>query len=83
MTEAFAGAGKLVHSGEFDGLDNESAKAKITAKDRRGDGELSPARLAPVAPALLGHADPDGQLPDARLPAGAGEPSCRCACPTT
>ncbi len=32
MKEAWTGAGKLVNSGEFDGLDNESAKAKITAK---------------------------------------------------
>ncbi|HEX8954146.1 MAG TPA: leucine--tRNA ligase [Polyangia bacterium] len=32
MNEAYVGAGKLVNSGEFDGLDNETAKAKITAK---------------------------------------------------
>jgi leucyl-tRNA synthetase len=32
MKEAYTGAGKLVNSGEFDGLDNETAKAKITAK---------------------------------------------------
>ncbi|MDB4965294.1 MAG: leucyl-tRNA synthetase [Myxococcales bacterium] len=32
MKEAYSGPGKLVHSGEFDGLDNESAKAKITAR---------------------------------------------------
>src|SRR5262249_13625719 len=32
MSAAFVDPGKLVNSAEFDGLDNESAKAKITAK---------------------------------------------------
>ena len=32
MKEAYVGAGRLVNSGEFDGLDNESGKGKITAK---------------------------------------------------
>src|SRR5262249_46634651 len=32
MTAAYAEDGTLVRSGEFDGLDNEQAKAKITAK---------------------------------------------------
>ncbi len=32
LEAAYAGAGKLVGSAEFDGLDNETAKAKITAK---------------------------------------------------
>jgi leucyl-tRNA synthetase len=32
MVEAYSGPGVLVNSGEFDGLDNETAKAKITAK---------------------------------------------------
>src|SRR5262249_21336262 len=32
MKEAYTGAGKLVNSGEFDGLDNETAKSKITEK---------------------------------------------------
>jgi leucyl-tRNA synthetase len=32
MKAAYVGPGKLVNSGEFDGLDNETAKAKIAAK---------------------------------------------------
>ena len=54
MKTAYVGAGKLVNSGEFDGIDNESAKAKITAKAGEATVTLSPARLALVAAALLG-----------------------------
>jgi leucyl-tRNA synthetase len=32
MKAAYSGPGKMVNSGEFDGLDNETAKAKITEK---------------------------------------------------
>jgi leucyl-tRNA synthetase len=32
LTAAYTDAGKLVNSGEFDGIDNETAKAKITQK---------------------------------------------------
>ncbi|MBN2678689.1 leucine--tRNA ligase [Acidithiobacillus montserratensis] len=40
MTEAYTGAGILVHSGPFDGLDNEAAKSRITrAVSERGLGQ--------------------------------------------
>ncbi len=42
MTEAHTGAGTLVHSGEFDGLDNETAKETIAAAfETRGIGKAT------------------------------------------
>lgn len=39
MTEAYTGPGALVNSGEFNGIDNDSAKEKIAESlDRRGEG---------------------------------------------
>ena len=55
--------------------------------EERGIGQrtrqLPPARLADLAPALLGHADPDAVLPTGRHRAGAGGPSCRSCCRRT
>ena len=55
--------------------------------DREGRGhalgQLPPARLAALAPALLGLPDPDRLLRRVRDRAGAGGPSCRSSCPTS
>ena len=45
----------------------------------RGDGRLPPARLADLAPALLGRADPGRPLPDRRRGAGARRPAAGAA----
>ena len=45
------------------------------AGDRRAQGPLPPARLADLAAALLGHADPDGLLRRGRHRAGARRPA--------
>ncbi|MFI5234213.1 MAG: leucine--tRNA ligase [Gemmatimonadales bacterium] len=40
LTEAYVGTGRMVNSGEFNGLDAEAAKAKVTAwLESRGAGE--------------------------------------------
>ena len=44
-------------------------------RHRRGRGQLPAARLADLAPALLGHADPDHPLPGVRRGAGARRPA--------
>ncbi len=44
-------------------------------------GQLSPARLGHLAPALLGLPDPGHPLRGLRRRAGAGRPTCRCALP--
>ena len=72
----------LVNSGEFDGLPSPEAKERDRrlarrARSRGGDDRLPPARLAALAPALLGLPDPDRPLsgraarspvPDDQLP---------------
>ena len=50
---------------------------------RQGHDRLSPARLAALAPALLGLPDPGRPLRGVRHRAGARRPSCRCSCPTS
>ena len=78
--------GVMVNSGPFDGTPAEEAidsdhrlavKSTASAKARH----LSAARLADLAPALLGRADSDHLLPRARRGAGAGGSACRCCCP--
>ena len=49
------------------------------ARPRRGDRRLPPARLADLAPALLGGADPGRPLPRARRRAGARRPAAGAA----
>ena len=46
-------------------------------------GHLPAARLADLAPALLGNADPGRLLRRLRRRSGAGRASCRSSCPTT
>lgn len=42
MSEAYTGAGKMVSSGKFDGLDNETAKKEVTAElVKQGAGEAT------------------------------------------
>ena len=68
LDAAFVDDGVLVDSGEFDGLTSaERARDAIAAKldalgPRKDDGQLPFPRLADLAPALLGHADPDALL---------------------
>ena len=79
MTEAYAGEGVMVNSGPFDGMPAGEARASVKVAiawlEERGigkrDGQLPPARLADLAPALLGHADPDHLLRQRRHRAGA------------
>ena len=60
-------------------------RAIVDWLEEHGRGEahdrLPAARLAGLAPALLGRADPDRRLPGVRPGGGARRPSCRCCCP--
>ena len=72
----------LVNSGPFDGLPSPEAKEKIVAwlaraGARRADDRLPPARLAVLAPALLGLPDPDHPLPGLRRGGRARRPAAR------
>ena len=71
------GDGVLVNSGEFDGLPDRRGQARDRrvaggARRRARVGQLPAARLAALAPALLGLPDPDRLLRRVRDPAGAG-----------
>ena len=82
----YPGDGPMVNSGRFDGKDNREAYEEIVAwleprGARRAGGQLPPARLAGLAPALLGRADPGRLL---RASAGSSRcptTSCRSSCP--
>ena len=86
--EAYDGPGVMVQSGEFTGMptgkDGEGVHA-VTAwlaerGLRLGDHQLPPARLAHLAPALLGQPDPGDPLPDVRARARARGRSCPSCC---
>ena len=67
----------MINSEFLDGLTIEAAKDKIAepagrARHRRAQGQLPHARLAAVAPALLGLPDPGHPLREGRHRAGAG-----------
>ena len=72
--------GVLVNSGAFDGhrrrrgASTRSPPGSKSSGDGEAHDQLPPARLADLAPALLGRADPDRLLPDVRR---------WCRCPTT
>ena len=53
------------------------------ARHRPPAGQLPHARLAGLAPALLGHADPGRLLPDATASCRCPTTSCRCGCRRT
>ena len=76
----FSGDGPMMNSGRFDGMHNREAFDEIVAwleSEGRGKprGQLPPARLAAVPPALLGLPDPDRPLPRVRPGAGARRPA--------
>ena len=76
----------LVNSGDFDGLPAPEAKKAIVAvarraRPRRGDDRLPPARLAALAPALLGLPDPDRPLRAAAASSPSPTTSCPWCCP--
>ena len=86
--EAYTGAGMLVNSRFLDGMDVEAAKAAVIAPRRggrlgRGHDRLAAARLGRLAPALLGHADPDHPLRRAAARCRCRRTSCRSCCPRT
>ena len=76
----------MVNSGQFTGLPRRRGDAAPWSqwleetRPRRGHDRLPPARLAGLAPALLGRADPDRRLPVVRPGGRARRPSCRCCC---
>ena len=77
-------AGQL---GPLDGLRKDEAIARIIEVlrergHRRARRELPAARLADLAPAVLGHADPDHPLPGRRRGRRCPTTSCRCVLPT-
>ena len=83
--EPFVEDGVIINSDFLNGLSVEDAKAKVIARlEEMGVGKgtiaVPPARLAGVAPALLGRADPGDPLREVRRRAGAGEgPAGRAA----
>ena len=70
----------MVNSGQFNGLPSTEAARQRSPSGSRSSGigqrhgQLPPARLADLAPALLGHADPD---------ASTATPTASCRCPKT
>ena len=76
----FSGDGPMVNSGRFDGQGNRDAYAAMVewlkrGRARRDRGQLPPARLAALAAALLGRADPDRLLRRVRDGAGPRRPA--------
>ena len=78
----------MVNSGQFNGLAQRgglAADRRLVRRARRRQAarQLPHARLAGVAPALLGHADPGGVLPDATASCRCRRTSCRSSCRRT
>ena len=76
----------MTGSGRFDGKGNREAYARDRrlagrGGPRRGRRQLPPARLAGLAPALLGRADPDRLLRRAAASCPCPTSSCRSSCP--
>ena len=76
------------NSGQFDGLHNRDGLTAIVEwLDREGSGhavgQLPPARLAALAPALLGLPDPDRLLRRLRASCRCRRTSCPSCCPTS
>ncbi len=87
MEAAFVEAGRLVHSGEFDGLASETAKERITAAaEARGFGRpTTQYRLrdwGDLPPALLGGAHSGGVLRALRRRSGAERSDLPIVLPT-
>ena len=86
LEEPYAGPGRLVNSEFLDGMAVDEATRAVSAwLQERGLGEatrrLPPARLAHLAPALLGRPDPGHPLPRARRGAGPGRGPAGAAAP--
>ena len=80
----YPGDGPMVNSGRFDGMDNREAFDQIIEEaEGRAGGQLPPARLAALAPALLGLPDPDRALPRRAGSCRCPTTSCRSSCPTS
>ena len=82
----YTGDGPMVNSGRFDGQGNRDAYAAMVewlGEEGRGRdrGQLPPARLAALAAALLGRADPDRLLRRVRDGRRCPRTSCRSSCP--
>ncbi len=80
----YAGDGPMTNSGRFDGMHNREAFEQIVEWLARGGAwrarrELPPARLAALAPALLGLPDPDRALRRVRPRRGPRRPAARRA----
>ena len=76
----------MVNSGPLTGTPGDQAFDRAIAYlEERGigqaGGQLPPARLADLAPALLGRADPDGVLREHAAVDPVPMISCRCCCP--
>ena len=84
LSEAFLDDGPMVNSGQFDGIPFHSGDPRgHRVAARRGHGrlcdQLQAARLADLAPALLGHADPHRALRCLRRSPRAGGPAAGAA----
>ena len=82
------GDGPMVNSGRFDGMHNREAYEQIvdwleSEGHGQAHGELPAARLAALAPALLGLPDPDRPLREATGSCRCRTTSCRSSCPTS
>ena len=83
------GRARLVGSGDFDGLAERRGRSGASRPrwPRRelghGAGDVSPARLGRLAPALLGNADPGRLLRALRHRPGAGRGRCPSCCRST
>ena len=86
MTEAYDHEGVMVNSGPFDGVRSPGVDREVIAwLERAGDGRrgghVPAARLADQPAAVLGRADPDHPLPDARRGRRCRRTSCRSLLP--
>ena len=76
------------HAGQFRADDRQAGAGRVAGdhrlagrdRARQGGGELPPARLADLPPALLGHADPDRSTATTAAWSRCRRTSCRSSC---